>query len=126
MPLQETAYGLNNATPQSLVLIDELGRATSTADGVGIAWAVAEHLIALGAAALFVSHFPRLGELAGLYPSCKLWHFDVEASDKLDFKWRLVPGRNSDMHYGLLLAPMVRSYGPPRCPISEMALQIGV
>jgi len=84
--MQETAFIVEGATEKSLVLIDELGRATSTADGVGIAWAVAEHLISLGSPTLFATHFARLGELATLYPNCKLWHFDVEVAAGLKFK----------------------------------------
>lgn len=98
---------LNSVTPSSLVLIDELGRATSTSDGIGIAWAVAERLIAVGAATLFATHFAELGRLAALYPSCKAWHFDVAASDRLVFTWQLMPGHNSDAHYGLMLGPLV-------------------
>jgi DNA mismatch repair protein MSH4 len=78
---------MERATERSLVFIDELGRATSTADGVGIAWAVAEHLISLGAPTLFATHFARLGELATMYPNCKLWHFDVEVAEGLNFRW---------------------------------------
>nr|AKI32388.1 DNA mismatch repair protein MSH4 [Watanabea reniformis] len=107
--MQETAYIVNNATPRSLVIIDELGRATSTADGVGIAWAVSEHLISLACPTLFATHFARLEELATLYPNCKLWHFNVDVdSNQLHFTWCLRPGAKTAAHYGLKLAPMVR------------------
>ena len=57
-PSQEVAHILHHASPHSLVLIDELGRATSTADGVAIAWAVAEHLaLDVGCATLLSTHF---------------------------------------------------------------------
>ena len=65
------AHILEAATPRSLVLVDELGRATSTADGVGLAWAVGEALAARGAPTLFATHFPQLAELAALYPGVK-------------------------------------------------------
>ena len=93
------------------MLIDELGRATSTSDGIGIAWTVAEHLITHSIPTLFATHFARLGELASLYPNCKLWHFDVDTQGRLDFKWQLKPGSDHAMHYGLLLAPLVRACG---------------
>jgi DNA mismatch repair protein MSH4 len=107
--LQEVAFILTQATPRSLVLIDELGRATSTADGVGVAWAVSEQLISLGAHTLFATHFGQLTELAALYPSAKAWHLAVDASrNRLDFSWRLRPGASEDAgHYGLLLARAV-------------------
>lgn len=53
------------------MVIDELGCATSTADGVGIAWAVCEKLIAKGTYALVSTHFGELPELAEIYPNCK-------------------------------------------------------
>ena len=137
---QETAHIIRNATERSLVIIDELGRATSTAgacnlaavsmplstahwlraavslgtscvaDGVGIAWAVSEHLIALVAATLFATHFSPLAELAGLYPNAKLWRFGVDAasgSAGLTYEHKLLPGSQEPQHYGLLLAPAV-------------------
>jgi hypothetical protein len=117
MELQEIAYILNHATPRSLVLVDELGRATSTADGVAIAWAVSEHLIGLGAATLFATHFPQLAELTALYPNCRAWHLHVDTSrSRLDFRWRLRPGCNDAGHYGLLLA---KSVGFPEDVLSQ-------
>lgn len=68
------------AGPKSLVLIDELGRATSTADGVALSWSMSEYLLALGAHVLLATHFRQLEELAALYPSCKLWRMQVGTS----------------------------------------------
>lgn len=62
------------------MLVDELGRATSTIDGLGVAWAVSEQLIACGAGVLFATHFHELTHLAVLYPNCRAWHFDVAAT----------------------------------------------
>ena len=104
---QETAFILSNATAQSLVLIDELGRATSTSDGIAIAWAIAEELICIGALTYFATHFAQLGQLAQLYPNCQLWHFGVNVSNGMDFTWQLKHGQDNDFHYGLLLAPLV-------------------
>ncbi|KAL0020849.1 hypothetical protein WJX77_001177 [Trebouxia sp. C0004] len=108
--MQETAHIVNHATERSLVIVDELGRATSTADGIGIAWAVSEHLIGLGACTLFATHFSRLSELTAVYPNCKLWHFGVNASaqsERLDYTWKLQHGQQQAVHYGLILANSV-------------------
>lgn len=105
--VQDVAKILAIASPKSLVLIDELGGSTSTTDGLGIAWAVAETLISTGAACLFATHFNRLTALSTMYPNCKLWHFDVECLDTLAFNWKLLPGKCEIEHYGLLLGPQV-------------------
>ncbi|GAB4817899.1 hypothetical protein N2152v2_004945 [Parachlorella kessleri] len=117
LEMQGAAYILNHATQRSLVLVDELGRATSTADGVGIAWAVSEHLIGLGTSTLFATHFPQLAELAAVYPNCRAWHLDVDTSrNKLNFSWRLKAGSNDAGHYGLMLA---QSVGFPETVLTE-------
>ena len=106
--MQEAAHIVSHVTPRSLVLIDELGRATSTHDGIGLAWAISEQLIAVGAYTLAATHFGRLVELAALYPTCKACHFKVDTSnERLTFSWKLQPGALPAAHYGLLLAPMV-------------------
>lgn len=66
------------AGAKSLVLIDELGRATSTADGVALSWSMSEYLLSLGAHVLLATHFRQLEELAAIYPSCKLWRMQVK------------------------------------------------
>ena len=107
--MQEAAHIVSLATPRSLVLIDELGRATSTHDGIGLAWAISEQLISLGTYSLAATHFGRLVELATVYPNCKAWHFEVDTTtQRLTFSWKLQPGAMPTAHYGLLLAPMVR------------------
>lgn len=70
--LQEVAHILAAASPRSLVLIDELGRSTSTSDGAGIAWAVAEALLERSSPTLFATHFGQLSELAAVYPAAKV------------------------------------------------------
>ena len=81
------------------------------ADGVAIAWAVSEHLINLGAATLFATHFAQLSELAALYPTARLWHFEAAvrggARQRLEFTYRLLPGAQTGSHYGLTLASAV-------------------
>jgi DNA mismatch repair protein MSH4 len=114
--MAEVAHILDHATPRSLVLIDELGRATSTADGVAIAWAVAERLIEKGIPTLFSTHFPQLCDLGVMYAAARSWKFDVDTSrGRLDFSWRLKERKNTGNNcaggggedvdgYGLLLA----------------------
>ena len=69
MEMRETAFILRSLTPRSLVLVDELGRATSNEDGVAIAWSVAERLLASNAFTFFVTHYSGLNKLADLYPN---------------------------------------------------------
>nr|AKI32522.1 DNA mismatch repair protein MSH4 [Gloeotilopsis sterilis] len=103
--MQEASYILEHATERSLVIIDELGRATSTSDGVAIAWAVSEYLISLGCCTMFATHFPCLTELSDLYPMCKSWHFVVDAGTGIGYSWKLHSGSmQQGAHYGLTLA----------------------
>jgi DNA mismatch repair ATPase MutS len=69
------AHILDGAGPQTLVLIDELGRATSTHDGVAVCWC--EALMAVRAPTLFATHFSQLAELANVYPQARLWKLQV-------------------------------------------------
>lgn len=109
---------LTSATDKSLVLIDELGRATSTADGVALAWSIAEELISIGSKTVFATHFAQMGLLAQLYPTCRLWRFEVKTADILDFTWQLKPGNDTTKHYGLLLAPLVSFAQSAKCSIT--------
>ena len=67
--MKETAFICRSATSRSLILIDELGRATSNQDGVAIAWAVSEKLLLCNALTFFVTHYPQVTLLGTLYPS---------------------------------------------------------
>jgi DNA mismatch repair protein MutS len=104
--MNETANILNNATRRSLVVLDEIGRGTSTYDGLSIAWAVAEHLISLGAKTLFATHYHYLNELARQYPNVKNYRMAVkEQGDHIVWLHRLVPG-GTDRSYGIQVARM--------------------
>jgi len=103
--MNETANILNNATPNSLVILDEVGRGTSTFDGVSIAWAVAEHLHdILGAKTLFATHYFELTELALSKPRVKNYNIAVrEWKDEIIFLRKIVEG-STDRSYGIQVA----------------------
>lgn len=92
--MRETAHILRNATRKSLVVLDEIGRGTSTYDGVSIAWAVAEHLHdAIGARTLFATHYHELGALADTHPRVR--NYSVAAREwngEVVFLRKLTPG----------------------------------
>ncbi|OLB47947.1 MAG: DNA mismatch repair protein MutS [Candidatus Rokubacteria bacterium 13_2_20CM_2_70_11] len=102
----ETATILNNVTPRSLVLLDEVGRGTSTFDGLAIAWAVVEalHDRGRGAKVLFATHFHELTRLAGRLPGVRNFHVAVrEWNDEIIFLHKVQPGA-SDRSYGIQVA----------------------
>src|SRR5207247_916148 len=102
----ETATILNNVTPRSLVLLDEVGRGTSTFDGLAIAWAVVEalHERGRGAKVLFATHFHELTRLAGRLPGVRNFHVAVrEWNDEIIFLHKLEPGA-TDRSYGIQVA----------------------
>ena len=103
--MNETANILNNATPKSLVVLDEIGRGTSTFDGLSIAWAVAEHLhSAVGAKTLFATHYHELTELAVTLSRVKNYNVAVrEWHDQVIFLHKILPG-GTDKSYGIQVA----------------------
>lgn len=105
--MSETAGILLNATNRSLVLIDEIGRGTSTLDGMSIAAAVAESLISdTGAMTLFSTHFPETADIAARYASAKTIHADAVPSQKgLAFTYEMKPGVASSS-YGIEVAKL--------------------
>lgn len=103
--MSETGYILRHATPRSLVVLDEVGRGTSTYDGMSIAWAVAEELHnAIGARTLFATHFHELTRLAEHLPSVRNYTLAVaERGHEVVFLRQLVPG-GADKSYGIQVA----------------------
>jgi DNA mismatch repair protein MutS len=105
--MQETANILHAATSRSLVVLDEIGRGTSTFDGLSIAWAVAEHLATNPKArpkTLFATHYHELTDLAGAVPGIVNAHVAArEWKDGIVFLRKIVPGR-SDRSYGIQVA----------------------
>uniref|UniRef100_A0A0E0LKR6 DNA mismatch repair proteins mutS family domain-containing protein n=1 Tax=Oryza punctata TaxID=4537 RepID=A0A0E0LKR6_ORYPU len=103
--MKETAFIMQNVSSKSLIVVDELGRATSTSDGLAIAWSCCEYLLSTEAYTVFATHMESLSELATIYPNVKILHFEVDLrNDRLDFKFRLKDGVRKVSHYGLLLA----------------------
>ena len=105
--MEETANILNNATSQSLVIMDEIGRGTSTYDGLGIAWAVVAFLHDLkgrGVKTLFATHYHELTELAESKPRVKNFNIAVkEWNDQIIFLRKLIPG-GTNRSYGIQVA----------------------
>ena len=100
--MNETANILNHATPQSLVLLDEIGRGTATFDGLSIAWAVAEHLaIVIQARTIFATHYHELNELASILSNVANYQVTVkELPDQIIFLHKVQPG-GADRSYGI-------------------------
>jgi DNA mismatch repair protein MutS len=107
--MQEAANILNNATSKSLILLDEIGRGTSTFDGISIAWAITEYLHEnpdISAKTLFATHYHELNEMAELFPKIKNYKVEVrEYDDKVVFLHKVNPGR-ADHSYGIQVAQM--------------------
>jgi DNA mismatch repair protein MutS len=105
--MQETANILHSATSRSLLILDEIGRGTSTFDGLSLAWAVAEHLASNPRArpkTIFATHYHELTDLADALPNVTNCHVVVrEWQDDIIFLRKVVPGR-SDRSYGIQVA----------------------
>lgn len=105
MEMKETAFIMQNVSPRSLIVMDELGRATSSSDGFAIAWSCCEHLLSLRAYTIFATHMENISELATIYPNVKVLHFHVDIkNNRMDFKFQLKDGPRHVPHYGLKLA----------------------
>jgi DNA mismatch repair protein MutS len=102
----ETANILNNATERSLVILDEIGRGTSTFDGMALAWAVAERIVQMKTRALFATHFHQLTDMAKQYHGVKNVHtLAKESGDTIVFLHKVVDG-GTDRSYGVQVAAL--------------------
>jgi DNA mismatch repair protein MutS len=103
--MTEAANILNNATARSLVILDEIGRGTSTYDGVSLAWAITEYLHDVaGCRALFATHYHELAQLAGSLPRLRNHNVLVQELDReVIFLHKIAPG-NADKSYGIHVA----------------------
>jgi len=121
--MNETASILNNLSPRSLILMDEIGRGTSTFDGISLAWSIAEYLhhhIPYRPKTLFATHYHELNELAGRYDRIHNYHVATqETGQKVIFLRKLTPG-GSEHSFGIHVARMA---GMPRS-LLERATEI--
>ncbi len=119
--MTETANILNNATPRSLIVLDEIGRGTSTFDGLSLAWSIVEYLHnQVGAKTLFATHYHELTELSARLPRLKNFNVAVrEWHDSIVFLRKIVTG-GTDNSYGIQVA---RLAGVPK-EVLQRAKQI--
>lgn len=121
--MTETAQILHNATPRSLIILDEVGRGTGTRDGLSIAWAAAEYILespALGSRTLFATHYHELTELALTRDGVRNFHMAVkEWNDRVIFLRRVVEG-GTNRSYGIQVARLAGL--PPE--VVERAMEI--
>ena len=104
--MNETANILNNATPRSLVILDEVGRGTSTYDGLALAWAITEYLHAVGVKTLFATHYHHLNELEKTLAGVKNYRVAVkEQGDHIVWLRKIMPG-GTDKSYGIQVAKL--------------------
>ncbi len=119
--MNETASIMNNISPRSLILLDEIGRGTSTYDGISIAWSIAEYLHSHGdfrPKTLFATHYHELNELANKFPRIKNYNIAVkEIGQKVIFLRKLVAG-GSQHSFGIHVAKMA---GMPRSIVERAA-----
>ena len=121
--MSETANILNNATARSLIILDEIGRGTSTFDGLSLAWSIVEHLHnTVGAKTLFATHYHELTELAGRLPRLRNYNVAVrEWNDQIIFLRKIVEG-GTDKSYGIQVA---RLAGVPKEVLERAKVILG-
>ena len=120
--MTETARILNHATARSVVALDEIGRGTSTLDGLSLAWAITEHLAEAGPRTLFATHYHELTELSDRLPQVRNLHVTVrEWKGDVVFLHRIAPGA-TDRSYGIHVAQLA---GIPRSVVARAQQLLG-
>jgi DNA mismatch repair protein MutS len=120
--MTETARILNHATARSVVALDEIGRGTSTLDGLSLAWAITEHLAETGPRTLFATHYHELTELSDRLPQVRNLHVTVrEWKGDVVFLHRIAPGA-TDRSYGIHVAQLA---GIPRSVVARAQQLLG-
>lgn len=109
--MNEVNYIIQNISNNSLVVIDELGRGTSINEGIGLCWAISEHLLKYKAFVFFATHFLELSKLEYIFPSVKNYHFEIKNSistagslKRIVYTYVLKPGHMDELQYGINLA----------------------
>lgn len=117
LEMLETAHILNNSTSNSLIILDEVGRGTSTFDGVSLAWAIAEHIVRnINSKTLFATHYHQLSELENHSPHVKNFHQTATVRNgELILLYKIKPG-STDHSFGISVAKMA---GIPKTVITE-------
>ncbi|MDD3336549.1 MAG: DNA mismatch repair protein MutS [Eubacteriales bacterium] len=127
--MSETAGILRNATSKSLIILDEIGRGTSTFDGLAIAWAVVEYLLdkkKVGAKTLFATHYHELSELEGRFPGVKNYCITVmEHGEDVIFLRKIIPG-GADKSYGVHVARLAGIPAPVVARAHEIQARLEV
>ena len=127
--MSETAAILRAATSRSLVILDEIGRGTSTFDGLAIAWAVVEYLLdekKIGAKTLFATHYHELSELEGRFPGVKNYCISVmEHGEDVIFLRKIMPG-GADKSYGVHVARLAGVPAPVVARAHEIQARLEV
>ncbi len=108
--MSETSYILNNATPKSLIILDEIGRGTSTFDGISLAWSIVEYLHGIrggkGVKTLFATHYHEIAALAETHKRAVNYHVQVsEEGNQIRFLYRIGKG-HTDHSYGIHVADL--------------------
>jgi DNA mismatch repair protein MutS len=120
--MTETANICHHATARSLVILDEIGRGTSTLDGLSLAWAIAEHLAVRQCRALFATHYHELTQLAERFANVTNLNVAVrEWKDEIVFLYQIVPGA-TDRSYGIHVAKIA---GLPASVVSRANTLLG-
>lgn len=120
--MTEAAHILHYATDRSLVILDEIGRGTSTYDGLAIAWAIAERLAQVGAMTLFATHYHQLNALAETFANVANFRVAVkEEEDRIVWLHKVLEG-GTDKSYGIQVAQMA---GVPRAVLDRAAEVLG-
>ena len=123
----ETANILHNATDKSLLILDEIGRGTSTYDGLSIAWAVLEYIHnhpRLKSRTLFATHYHELTQLPDVLPNIKNYNVAVsEVDNRVIFLHKIVPG-GADRSYGIHVAQLAGIPGPVITRANEILAQL--
>ncbi|XP_046863669.1 mutS protein homolog 4-like [Xenia sp. Carnegie-2017] len=111
LEMKEINYILQNVTPDSLIIIDELGRGTSSEEGLAICFAICEELLTKKAFTFFATHFLELTTMDGMYPNIENYHMEIKramknktGAEKISYTHSINKGSTMEKHYGLELA----------------------